>query len=122
MENKTNFLIIVPTLNSYKYLNKLIISLKTQTYLNWRTVFVDSNSSPEHKKYLKSLCSDNRFIILQENHISKGIYQAMSQGVEEAREEDWVIFLGSDDWFNSPFSLNASSSKKHRILSPEFKK
>ena len=105
MTNKTKFFIIVPTLNSYKDLNKFCISLKTQTHKEWRVVFVDGQSSKKHKNFIRSLCIDKRFKVIEEENFSRGIYQSMTYGMEFANEEEWVIFLGSDDWFSSPFSL-----------------
>ena len=106
-----SFLIIVPTLNSYIELQTLYISLKTQTYKNWRTIFVDGDSSIEHKKWIDSCCKDNRFKSINENENAKGIYQSMSQGTKLMKENEWVIFLGSDDWFNSPFALEFMAKK-----------
>ena len=53
------FFIIIPTLNSYESLPKLINSLNLQTYKNWRVLFVDGNSKKNHRIYLKNLCSEN---------------------------------------------------------------
>ena len=49
---KPKILIIVPTLNSYKILQKLIDSLHNQTYKKWRLIFVDGKSDINHKKWL----------------------------------------------------------------------
>ena len=48
----TKFVLIVPTLNSYKILPKLIKSLKNQSFDNWNIIFVDGDSSSKHKKWL----------------------------------------------------------------------
>ncbi len=111
MKNKVSFLIIVPTLNSHKELRKLFVSLKVQTYKNWRTIFIDGDSNLEHKQWVQSCCSDSRFLLIEENKNARGIYPAMSQGVENIIDEEWVIFLGSDDWFNSPFALENIANK-----------
>ena len=54
---KVSFLMIVPTLNSYKELDKLVTSLKSQTYKQWRTVFIDGDSSSDHKEWINSCCT-----------------------------------------------------------------
>ena len=65
---KISFLFIVPTLNSYKKLPKLVNSLTNQSYQKWRCVFVDGNSENAHKKWIKSICKDDsRFIMINEN-------------------------------------------------------
>ena len=48
-----NLVLIIPTLNSYNILPKLINSLKMQTFVNWKLIFVDGNSSIEHKKMVR---------------------------------------------------------------------
>ena len=40
MDNKVNFLIIVPTYNSYKNLEELVNSLKSQIYNNWKVILI----------------------------------------------------------------------------------
>ena len=87
------------------------MSLKVQTYKNWRTIFIDGDSNLEHKKWVQSCCSDSRFLLIKENKNTRGIYPAMSQGVENIVDEEWVIFMGSDDWFNSPFALEILANK-----------
>ena len=114
------FLFIVPTLNSYKKLPKLIDSLTNQTYGFWRCVFVDGDSNEKHKKWVKSLVKkDQRFISIKENKNERGIYPAMSKGYKSAFINDWIIFLGSDDWLSS---RNVINSLAESISKNSFKK
>ena len=105
-----NFLIIVPTLNSYKLLPNLIRSLNEQTYKNWRLVFVDGKSNPDHKKYLNTVCKENKkFKLLNQSKSSKGIYGAMNDGIAFSTKNDCILFWGSDDWAdNKNILLNLS--------------
>ena len=106
MDNKVNFLIIVPTYNSYKNLEELVSSLKSQIYKNWKVIFIDAPSNENHKNWLKTCAkSDSRFSVVEERKDSRGIFPAMSYGVEFANNNEWIIFLGSDDWFSSNKSL-----------------
>tara|TARA_B100000212_G_scaffold339727_1_gene318770 strand:- start:808 stop:1623 length:816 start_codon:yes stop_codon:yes gene_type:complete len=92
-------LIIVPTLNSYKILWRLINSLEIQTYQNWRVIFVDGHSSSDHISYLNNLKDkDSRFLWVTQEVKNKGIYGAMNQGVQYAKNDEWILFWGSDDW------------------------
>lgn len=103
-------LIIVPTLNSYKILYKLIDSLNNQTYKHWRAIFVDGKSDQKHKKWLMNICqSNNSFNYLQQHENSKGIYGAMNDGFKKASKDEWIYFWGSDDW--------AFSNKSFEIIS-----
>ena len=114
------FLFIVPTLNSYKKLPKLIDSLTNQTYSFWRCLLVDGDSNEKHKKWVKSIVKkDQRFISINENKNERGIYPAMSKGYKSAFINDWIIFLGSDDWLSS---RNVISSLVESISKNSFKK
>ncbi len=108
---KISFLFIVPTLNSYKKLPKLVNSLTKQIHKEWRCILVDGNSKEQHKTWLKNLCDkDKRFIKINEDEKQGGIYGAMSKGYDFALDKEWIIFLGSDDWFSSNKSLNYLSN------------
>ena len=104
---KINFLIIVPTLNSYRLLPKLVNSLRIQTYKNWRVLFVDGNSNKENINYLiKTEREDSRFSWITQNKESLGIYSAMNQGLNYAKDNEWILFWGSDDWASSKHTFN----------------
>lgn len=95
-------LIVVPTLNSYQILPKLVKSLNLQTFKEWRVIFVDGESSEKHKKWLKLFCSNNSKYSYVNQKKSKGIFGAMNEGYNLALEDEWVLFWGSDDWCKSP--------------------
>ena len=106
MPSEISFLIIVPTLNSSRILSRLVKSLKEQTYTKWRLVFVDGISTKYHYDWLKNcVSSDSRIFLEKEKEEYRGIYPSMNLGTEFAVQSDWVIFLGSDDYFNSKFAL-----------------
>ena len=95
----TNLVIIVPTLNSYKILGRLVNSLISQNHKKWRVIFVDGKSSEEHINYLKDLSLyDSRFNWITQENKYQGIYGAMNQGINYVKKNEWVIFWGSDDW------------------------
>ena len=99
----TSIKIIVPTLNSYLILPKLINSLKIQTWKNWNLLFVDGNSTKKHFNWIMNLClSDPRFNVIKQEKNFKGIYGAMNQGFKTIKDNELVLFWGSDDWAISP--------------------
>ena len=62
-----SFLFIVPTLNSYKELPKLITSIMEQEYKDWKIIFVDGKSIEIHKTWLREYCSkDERLILIEQ--------------------------------------------------------
>ena len=102
----TSIKIIVPTLNTYLILPKLINSLKIQTWKDWNLLFVDGDSTKKHFNWIKTLClSDSRLNIMKQDKRSKGIYGAMNQGFKTIKDNELVLFWGSDDWAISPSSF-----------------
>ena len=95
--------IVVPTLNSYQLLPRLVGSLISQSWADWRLLFVDGNSSDEHRHWLRNCCqSDSRCSIVRQDSDSPGIFGAMSQAFAAADSHSWLLFWGSDDFAASP--------------------
>ena len=108
MSEEISFLIVIPTFNSFDKLIRFKKSIISQDFNNWRVVYIDANSNKEHKDWLNACVeSDQRFFVCYENNKIKGIYPSMSYGAGFANKNDWVIFLGSDDWFSSENSLSS---------------
>ena len=105
------FLFIIPTLNSSVNLKNLLNSLRCQTYKNWRILFVDGNSKTKHQKWLEKACSkDNRLSwVKQEGR--KGIYPAMNYGFKEVKNNEWLLFWGSDDYATNKNMLERLKNK-----------
>ena len=92
-------LIIVPTLDSYRLLPRLLDSLRRQTFTGWSVLFIDGPSGPEHRAVLDQLChQDARFRWQPQDPAEPGIFAAMNQGFAAAAPHDWLLFWGSDDW------------------------
>ena len=105
-EKEIYFLFIIPTLNSYKKLPKLIDSFMNQEYQKCKILFVDGKSTNKHKKFIKEYCkSDSRFKIIEEKGNSQGIYKAMNLGLKFIKKNYWTFFIGSDDYLFSSESL-----------------
>ena len=95
----TSIKIIVPTLNTYLILPKLINSLKIQTWKDWNLLFVDGDSTKKHFDWIKTAClSDPRLNVIKQKENFKGIYGAMNQGFKTIKDNELVLFWGSDDW------------------------
>lgn len=108
---RRSLLIVVPTLDSYKLLPRLVLSLQGQTWPFWRVLFIDGPSGQKHRSWLESCCrNDKRFSWIVQDPAHIGIFGAMNQGFENAEPEDWLLFWGSDDWAASPEILEKSMS------------
>ena len=107
------FFFVVPTLNSSEDLSKLVFSLKEQTYKKWRVLFIDGGSNKYNLDKIKDYCNkDDKFNWNNQKNNLNGIYGAMNQGFSEAKEDEWVIFWGSDDW---AFSQNCLENLHNHI-------
>ena len=101
---KCKFLIVVPTFNSYKILPKLISSLENQSYPFWRVLFIDGFSSKKHIDFLKKSCDGkSHFSWTYQLNSEPGIYSAMNYGASKAKNDEWTLFWGSDDWASSRY-------------------
>ena len=117
-----NLKIIVPTLNSFKILNRLVRSLKEQTSKDWTVIFVDGSSEKEHQSWLNNLCKkDRRFKWITQSSKSNGIFGAMNDGIKEIEESSWIIFWGSDDWCHSSDILEKLEQQLDKISSKDCK-
>jgi glycosyltransferase involved in cell wall biosynthesis len=103
-----SFLFIVPTLNSYLLLPKLLQTLDEQHFQSWRLIFIDGPSNVDHRQWLDAVCaSDHRYSWFSQPSDHLGIFGAMNMGFSFARGDEWVLFWGSDDWAASPHVLAA---------------
>ena len=92
-------LIVVPTLNSYHLLPKLTHSLQSQTFHDWRCIFIDGPSCEEHRQWIIDCCErDPHFQWSEQKPHYQKIFGAMNQGFDEALAGEWILFWGSDDW------------------------
>lgn len=95
--------IIIPTLNSKKYLSEALEIISAQTFRDFECVLVDGGSSDS----TLSIAESYKGRIANLKIISgpdQGIYDAMNKGLELARGE-WVYFQGSDDRLLNPHVL-----------------
>ena len=105
-----NFLVVVPTLNSYQLLPRFTQSLQSQTFRDWRCLFIDGPSCQAHRQWLSNCCqTDPRFQWSEQKPIHHRIFGAMNQGFQEAQPGEWILFWGSDDWAASSTVLQRLS-------------
>lgn len=104
-----SILIVVPTLNSYTLLPRLLDSLLQQSWSNWRLLFIDGPSGLEHRHWLESCClGESRCCWVEQDPAEPGIFGAMNQGFAQAAPNDWLLFWGSDDWAAGPDVLTTA--------------
>lgn len=104
--------IVIPTLNSEKYLQKTIDSIKKQTYSFIEIIIVDSLSDDNTKNIISFNSKYISKVIYEKDH---GMYEAINKGFNHANGEIFA-YLNSDDLYYedtistivSAFQLNPS--------------
>lgn len=110
-----SLLIVVPTLDSYSLLSRLLSSLQQQTWPYWRLLFIDGPSGSEHRRWLIDCCMrEERCRWVEQAQDHPGIFGAMNQAFDMADSEDWLLFWGSDDWAAAPLALESAISSIER--------
>lgn len=90
--------IIVPIYNVERYLERCIISILNQTYINFELILVNDGSTDNSKDICeKYLSIDNRIKLI--NKKNGGLSSARNTGIELAIGE-YIAFVDSDDYIN----------------------
>ena len=93
------FSIIIPNYNNAEWLDKCLTSIMNQTYKNYDVIVIDDCSTDNSVEIIEKYP-----VILfqaQEKAFNGG---ARNMGISLATG-DYILFLDSDDWFNSPDCL-----------------
>jgi len=99
MLSKVFFSIICPTFNSEKYIEKNIVSILNQTYLNFEIIYSDDGSFDgtleiieKYKKDFQKKKIDIR--VIKNEHNGPGATR--NSGIKQSNYE-WIAFIDSDD-------------------------
>tara|TARA_E500000178_G_scaffold355549_1_gene428581 strand:- start:385 stop:1104 length:720 start_codon:yes stop_codon:yes gene_type:complete len=85
--------VLTTTLNSEKYIKKLILSLEKQSSQNFQWLIVDGGSKDKTLKEIKKTKINFKII---NNKNDKGIYNAMNIGIKNIQTPYYIV-MGSDD-------------------------
>lgn len=91
--------IIIPTLNSAKFLKECLDSVKKQTYQNLEILIIDGKSSDSTVEIIKSYCSNQNWHFFSSK---KGVSLQRNIGLDNAKG-GYIYFLDSDDYINETF-------------------
>ena len=86
--------IIMPTLNSGKFLSESLKSVTGQTYKNYEVIIVDGGSVDETKSIANQFEKITFF-----DQTDKGLAAAWNAGIKMANG-NYIAFLDSDDWWD----------------------
>ena len=94
--------IIVPVFNSYKYLDRCLRSIVSQTYKTIEIVLIDDGSTDDSLSICKGYAiSDPRIKVLHQDN--QGVANARNAGIK-ACKGDYIAFVDSDDEI-SPYMI-----------------
>ena len=90
------FTIITPTYNSEGNILKTIKSIKSQKDVSYKSYFMDSNSSDNTVKLVKTNTSNQKILSKKD----KGIYDALNKGIKISKEPIISILHSDDEYFS----------------------
>jgi glycosyltransferase involved in cell wall biosynthesis len=103
MNERLNLGIIIPTLNSERFLEHTLISLKGLVSAGARVLIVDSDSMDQ------TLQIAARHGVEVINESAGNMYRAINRGIESL-DNEWVTYINSDDLLYSDSIINAMST------------
>lgn len=107
-ESQTSFTVIIAVYNNVESLERCIKSFVDQDYAKKELIIIDGKSTDGTVDIIRNN-HDN--IAYWESEPDRGIYHAFNKGVSHATGE-WIIFLGSDDYFANS---NVLSNVAHKM-------
>jgi teichuronic acid biosynthesis glycosyltransferase TuaG len=112
--------IIIPTLNSDSTIKRTLNSVFRQSYKKWEILIIDSYSSDETVKFVKSF--NSKKIKLYKYPKSKGLAAARSFGITKS-SGNYISFLDSDDiWMKNKliYQLNYMKKNDYKFCCTEY--
>lgn len=88
--------IVVPVYNVSDYLEKCLLSIINQTYINLEIICINDGSTDSSLDILSRFSNiDSRILIIDQ--LNTGLSGARNAGIEKATG-DYIMFVDSDDW------------------------
>lgn len=97
--------IIIPAYNAKETINKTLSSIAIQrTKYFFEVIIVNDNSDYDYNKYINSY---SNFINIKEIKLSKNLGPGLARqkGIDNSKGK-YIIFIDSDDYLYSPYSIN----------------
>lgn len=98
--NTPSCTVVIATYNSAKTLEKCLCSIFEQTYRP-EVIVIDGGSTDGTQLIVERFMKDIAYFISEPD---RGVYDAWNKGLEKV-SNDWVTFIGSDDYFSDKDSL-----------------
>lgn len=101
MSARPLFSIIIPVYNGAAVLESCLNSIASQRCTDFEVLVQDGQSSDATADIVRG---EQRLVLLWESSTDEGVYDAMNRAMKRAKGK-YFIFLGADDGFSSPESL-----------------
>ena len=99
MDDSIKISVIVPIFNASKYLERLIVSVLSQTYHNFELLLINDGSNDNSFEIMKKYSiSDSRIRIF--NNDNRGVSYTRNFGIDNSLGE-YVIFIDADDYIDN---------------------
>ncbi len=103
LEEKTSFVVIIPSYNNEKWCVKNLTSVLEQDYQNFRVIYIDDASTDatfEKVSALLSLSKEwQKRTQLIRNEVNQGAMANLYHAIHSCLEREVVVILDGDDWF-----------------------
>lgn len=117
MQREPIISIVTPVLNGANFIQKLIASLKSQTFNNWEHIIVDGGSTDETVDIVKSAYVDDPRCTLIERP-GEGIYASVVEGFQIAKGR--ILGWQNADDFYTPWAFAAVLAFQQRTSAAWF--
>ena len=96
--NKGLVSIIVPVYNAGKWIEDTILSVRSQTYMDWELILVDDGSTDNSVEEIRRFMTDgeDRIRLIDAGAKNCGAAHARNRGVEEAKGR-YICYIDADD-------------------------
>lgn len=107
MEKRNRFIIISPSFNNEKWAEVYYDSINTQTYDNYKVIYINDNSTDNTQNKIEELTKGNsKFTIINHKENKGAAYNYIEYLPSlNLEDEDILIHLDGDDWLAYPTTL-----------------
>lgn len=94
--------IVIPSFERIDFLEKLLVSIKNQTYDNYEVIIVDDNSSnkEDYQKFIAKWRSKFKFFTYLRNNENKGAPYSRNKGIKVAKSNIIALVDDDDEWLS----------------------
>jgi alpha-1,3-rhamnosyltransferase len=104
--------VVMPCFNHAQYVERAVLSVLTQSFVNFELVVVDDGSKDDSINVLQKLQKKYDFILIVQDN--RGVCKALNRAIREAASGDYIALLASDDfWHEDKLKLQLEMLEQH---------